>query len=138
MAREDKYPRPRAKDRVDPLSPLESRVMQLVWDAAELTAAEVRERLGDSHPLADSTVRTVLRRLESKGVVERGPGPEGTFVYRSAKSADRFAANAAERIVQRYCSGSLERLLVGLVDTEVVSADELRRIAEVIAARESS
>lgn len=138
MPREEKRRRPRAEDRADPLSPLESKVMQLVWEASELTAAEVRARLSESRPLADSTVRTVLRRLESKGVVERRRGVGRTFVYRPAKSADRLAARAAERIVQRYCSGSLERLLVGLVDTKVVSAGELRRIADLVAERESS
>jgi BlaI family penicillinase repressor len=37
-------------------------------------------------------------------------------------------------IVERFCNGSVEDLLVGMVDREVVSAAELRELAKRIAA----
>src|SRR5271170_6892057 len=49
------------------LGDLERDVMQLIWAGGPMTAEAVRERLG--RPLKESTVRTVLRRLEEKGFV---------------------------------------------------------------------
>src|ERR1700688_1984129 len=52
-------------DSLPELGDLEREVMHLVWANAPITAEAVRERL--SRPLKESTVRTVLRRLEDKG-----------------------------------------------------------------------
>jgi BlaI family transcriptional regulator, penicillinase repressor len=52
-------------DDLPELGELEREVMQLVWLHAPITAEMVRERL--DKPLKESTVRTVLRRLEEKG-----------------------------------------------------------------------
>ncbi len=49
------------------LGELEHEVMQLVWSKGPITAENVREHL--KRPLKESTVRTVLRRLEDKGFV---------------------------------------------------------------------
>jgi BlaI family penicillinase repressor len=47
---------------LEDLGDLKREVVQLVWANAPVTAETVRERL--SRPLKESTVRTVLRRLE--------------------------------------------------------------------------
>ena len=49
------------------LGELEGAIMQLVWSHGSLTAEIARQQLG--RPLKESTIRTVLRRLEDKGWV---------------------------------------------------------------------
>jgi predicted transcriptional regulator len=78
--------------------------------------------------LKDATIRTVLRRLEEKDYVDHTV-VNGTFVYRARETPESAAANAVHDIVQRYCGGSLERMLLGLVDSGVVSADQLKVLA---------
>ena len=64
------------------LGELEGAIMQLVWSHGSLTAEIARQQLG--RPLKESTIRTVLRRLEDKGWVSHTV--EGrTFVYRAAE-----------------------------------------------------
>ena len=53
------------------LSDLENKVMAALWSQGQATAESIRMALEASQPLKDSTVRTVLRRLEEKGYVER-------------------------------------------------------------------
>lgn len=48
------------------LSDLENRVMKIVWEHNEVTAESVRIQIEASQPIKDSTVRTILRRLEVK------------------------------------------------------------------------
>jgi predicted transcriptional regulator len=113
------------------LGELERSVLTLVWRLGEATAEAVRAELG--RPLKDSTIRTVLRRLEEKGYLSHAIEAR-TFVYRPSESPGRVAGRAAQRIVDWFCGGSVEALLVGMVDAEMLDRGELKRLAERIAA----
>lgn len=118
------------------LGELERSILLIVWRKGSLTAEQVREELG--RPLKDSTVRTVLRRLEEKGYLTHSL-ENRTFVYRPAETRQRVAGRAAQRIADWFCEGSMEALLVGMVDSEVLDRAELQRLAERIAtARKTS
>lgn len=111
------------------LSPLESDVMRVVWSRETTTADDVRQALQKERDLKDSTVRTLLRRLESKGYVEHEIDVR-TFVYKPRVEEQRVAAQQVRGIIDRFCSGSIENLLVGLVDDEQLSAEVLRNLAD--------
>lgn len=114
-----------------PLGELEHEVLNLVWARGPLTAEDCRSGL--SRGLKDSTVRTVLRRLEEKGFVEHTV--EGrTFLYVATRRPTDVAAGAVKGVIDRFCGGSVEALLVGLVDGDVVDGAELERLAKKIAA----
>jgi predicted transcriptional regulator len=114
------------------LSGLENKVMRVVWQQDQATAEVVRAALADSDNLKDSTVRTILRRLEQKGYVTHQT--EGrTYVYSPTVAQRNVAADAVRGIIQKLCNGSVEDLLMGMVDREVVSSDTLQQLAERIA-----
>src|SRR3954465_10334340 len=117
-------------DRLPELGDLEREVMQLVWAHAPVTAEEVRERL--SRKLKESTVRTVLRRLEEKGYTTHAVDGR-TFVYQAAEPRGRVAAKAVQRIVYWFCNGSMDEVLVGMVDTAMLDQKKLRALADKIA-----
>ena len=109
-----------------PLGDLEHELLTILWKHGEMTATAVRGRL--ARKLKDPTIRTVLRRLEEKGYVTHSV-VSGTFIYRATDSAETAAASAVQGIVDRYCGGSIERALLGLVDAGLVNADHLVLIA---------
>jgi predicted transcriptional regulator len=113
------------------LGELEREVLSIVWAKSAVTAEQVRDEL--ERPLKDSTVRTVLRRLEEKGYLTHAV-ENRTFVYRPAESRQKVAGRAAKRIVDWFCEGSVEALLVGMVDSKMLDRAELQRLAERIAA----
>jgi BlaI family transcriptional regulator, penicillinase repressor len=119
------------------LGELERSVLSIVWRLGKVTAEQVREEL--KKPLKDSTVRTVLRRLEEKGYLAHAVD-DRAFVYRPAESRQRVAGRAVKRIVDWFCEGSVEALLVGMVDSKVLDRAELQRLADRISAarKESS
>jgi BlaI family penicillinase repressor len=112
------------------LGELERSILLIVWRVGDVTAEQVREELG--RPLKDSTIRTVLRRLEEKGYVAHSV-ENRTFLYRPAESRQRVAGRAVKRIVDWFCEGSVEALLVGMVDSKVLDRAELQRLADRIA-----
>lgn len=118
--------------KVESLGALEQLVMDHVWAHGPCTAESCREALHSTHVMKDSTVRTVLRRLEEKGLLEHQV--EGrTYVYRAVQGRQSMAARAVRHIVDRFCGGSVEQLLVGMVENDVLDRDELRRLAQRIA-----
>jgi predicted transcriptional regulator len=117
------------------LGELERSILSIIWRNAQITAEQVREELG--RPLKESTIRTVLRRLEEKGYVAHSVESR-TFVYRPAETRQKVAGRAAKRIVDWFCEGSVEALLVGMVDSKVLDHAELRRLAERIGAAQKS
>lgn len=108
--------------------------MDYVWAHPGSTAEACREGVAGLRILKDSTIRTILRNLEEKGYVTHGV--EGrTFVYRALDTPRNVAVQAAQQIIDRFCGGSVEELLVGMVDNQVLKPAELRRLAEKIASR---
>lgn len=108
-----------------PLGDLEHELLTILWARGEMTALEVRRHV--ARKLKDPTIRTVLRRLEEKGYVTHSV-VSGTFVYRASESAEATAAGAVQSVVDRFCGGSLERALSGLVDAGLADANQLALI----------
>jgi predicted transcriptional regulator len=116
------------------LGELERSVLELVWEHGIQSADQVRAHLaGQGRSLKESTVRTVLRRLEDKGYLVHTLDSR-TFLYEPAASREDVAGRAVKRIVDWFCAGSVETLLAGMVDSEVLDRAELKRLAERIAA----
>jgi BlaI family penicillinase repressor len=116
-------------DMLPDLGDLEREVMQLVWAKGAVTAEDVREAL--SRRLKESTIRTVLKRLEDKGFV--GHTIEGrTFIYRAAQTRERVAARAVKRIVDWFCEGSVDEVLVGMVDSAMLGRKQMDLLAKKI------
>ena len=117
-----------------PLSELEHLVMEVVWARGSVTGEDVREALAAQHPMKESTVRTMLGRLEQKGYV--GHRVDGrTNVYSGIDAPQNVAAKAVRQIIERFCGGSVEQLLMGMVANDVVDERELQRLAQRIAKR---
>ena len=122
-----------AKDQT--LTPLELEIMQVLWERGASTAAEVQPLLKGE--LAYTTVQTMLTVLLKKDKVTREA--EGrAHRYRAAVSKDRATGGALKDMVKRMFGGSPEALLMALVDTRQISAEQLTRIAEKLNAPENA
>jgi BlaI family transcriptional regulator, penicillinase repressor len=117
-----------------PLTPLEQLVMDYVWSHPDCTAETCREGVEERRALKDSTIRTILRNLEEKCYVTHKVDGR-TFIYRASDTARNVAVQAAQQLIERFCGGSVEEFLVGLVDNQVLEPKQLQRLADEIAAR---
>jgi predicted transcriptional regulator len=115
---------------------VEQVVMDYIWSQGPVTAEQCREALAPSRPMKDSTIRTILRRLEEKGYVSHEV--EGrTFIYRASDARQNVAAQAVKSIIDRFCGGSAEELVLGMVDNDVLDRKQLERLARRIAENEN-
>jgi predicted transcriptional regulator len=110
------------------LGELEQLLMEFIWSQGSSTAEACRAALLPARSLKDSTIRTVLRRLEEKGLLKHQV--EGrTFFYQATQPRRHFAARAVQHIIDRFCGGSVEQLLVGMVEDKVLKQKDLEQLA---------
>lgn len=118
------------------LGAVEQMVMDFVWTHGPCSAETCREALKPTRPLKESTVRTILRRLEEKGFVAHET--EGrTYIYRALEGRRNVAVRAVKNIIDRFCGGSAEELVLGMVDNAVIDREQLERLAQRIAAQKA-
>ncbi len=112
-----------------PLTDLENDIMQIIWNRGPSSVEAVHEALVPRRKLKESSVRTILRRLEEKGYLSH-ESRDRAYVYRAGEPPRRLAARAVRQIIDRFCRGSVEELVTGMVDAKVLSDEELSQLAQ--------
>jgi len=113
------------------LTSLQLSILQVLWERAEATTQEVRERLAEGRPMALSTVATLLSRLERKRVLaHRRDGRQ--YVYRATVSRSEVRSSRVRELTESLFDGDLAALLSHLVRTGDVDPDELRRMRDLL------
>jgi BlaI family penicillinase repressor len=102
--------------------------MDYLWTHGPSSSESCREALAGSRPMKDSTIRTVLRRLEEKGYLTHEVQGR-TFIYKASDARQNVAVRAVKGIIDRFCGGSAEALVLGMVDNAVLDRKQLERLA---------
>jgi predicted transcriptional regulator len=106
----------------------ELEILKALWEMGSGSVRAVHERLCPNDELAFNTVQTVLRIMEDKGLVaHRSEGR--TFIYFPRHSRERVA----RRFLDKVFDGSLDQLILTLLQAGDSSADELRELERLIA-----
>ena len=108
--------------------------MRAVWDAEPCTVDAVHLAVSRSRRLKETSTRTLLRRLEQKGYLTHEETGRA-YVYRAVEPARSLAARAVRQIIDRFCQGSVEELVNGMVEAKVLSKGELERLEEFVKER---
>jgi BlaI family transcriptional regulator, penicillinase repressor len=126
-------PQPRPRN----LGEVEQMVMDYLWTHGPCSSEACREGLAAMRPMKDSTIRTMLRRLEEKGYLTHEIDGR-TFVYKASDARQNVAVRAVKSIIDRFCGGSAEQLVLGMVDNAVLDRKQLERLARKISEKQSS
>jgi predicted transcriptional regulator len=114
-----------------PLSEAQLEIMNLVWDAGEVTVADVWKALSARRGVARNTVQTMLTRLEERGWLEsRADGH--AFRYRAAVPRRSVQGILVRRLLDSAFGGSAEGLVLALLEGREISRAEARRIRAMI------
>jgi BlaI family penicillinase repressor len=117
------------------VTPLQLDVLRALWQLGEATSSEVQGALAPQRKLAPTTVATLLRRLEARGLAthtDRGR----THVYRAVVDETSLAGEQLVEVTERVFQGDLPGLVAQLLSTHEVAPGDLARIRALIEARE--
>lgn len=124
------------------LGNLQLRILQALWDGGGGTVADVQMRLAeegaDDEPagsgLAYTTVATMLRKMEDRGLV-RHEAQGRKFVYHAVAKQRDVTRSMTHDILDRLFEGSLADMVSHLLTSREVSRHELARLEQLIAER---
>lgn len=109
----------------------ERQIMDVIFQLGEATVGEVLERLSD--PPSYSSVRTIIRKIEAKGLLtHRQDGKR--YVYRATQSRETASRTALQRLMDVFFSGSAPDTVAAILDVSSQDLDrsDLERISQMI------
>ena len=124
------------QNRLTVLPRFELEIMHVIWDKGKATIQEVKDALSEQHPGAYSTFMTIMRRMESKGILDHELHEDGkTFVYKPLITREEVSASMVQDIYHRMFRGSSERLfdaLNALFRKEEITPEEIQHLRKLI------
>jgi len=115
------------------LGDLQLRIMRVLWKSGSAGVAEVKNQLGGNR-LAYTTVATMLRKMEDRGLVRHGQKGR-RFIYEPLVTAEEVTRSMADHLVERLFEGSLADTVAHLLETREVGRKELAELERLIQQR---
>ena len=109
------------------LGELQHAIMRLLWARDEATVAEVHEALFDERGLAPTTIATMLRKMEDKGVVAHRV-EDRHFVYQATVTEDEVRSTMVGELLDRLFAGDPAALVSHLVADHDIDEEEIERL----------
>lgn len=114
------------------LSPAEWRLMKAVWKLGRPTVRQVHEAVVAETDWALATVKTMLRRMEAKGLLRTVPDREPRQ-YTAARTRRSLVSRSVERFLDTVLDGSLAPLVGYIARSKGLSAEELAELERLLA-----
>jgi BlaI family penicillinase repressor len=121
------------KKKSERLTPLETEIMNVLWEISPATVQTVQQRL--RRELAYTTVQTMLNVLVLKKKARRTL-KDRAYYYRPAVKREQVAGSAVKDLIDRLFGGSAESLVMSLVESRQLTPEKLARLQRMIEARE--
>ncbi|MGF7146880.1 putative transcriptional regulator [Sphingomonas zeicaulis] len=118
------------------ISEAEHAVMEVLWDEAPLTAAEVAERIDPVRGWSDRTVKTMLSRLLGKGVLAHEEDGR-RYLYRPTIERVDYVAGESRKLMDRLFGGRITPLVAHLAERDALSDEDLDEIEALLKALRS-
>ena len=113
----------------DKISDSELEVMKVLWQAGDaLTVTEIRETLQKTRGWEATTVKTLVSRLVTKGVVRQEK--RNVFYYTPLLSEQEYNNWATHDLIRRVYHGSARDLVAALVHSEGLTRDDIAELRE--------
>lgn len=116
---------------VHELTALQIAILRLLWDRGEASVADVWEALYPERRLAQTTIATMLSRLERRGVVTRR-ATERQYLYRTLVSEDEVKESMVGELTERLFGGDVTALVNHLLASQEVAPGDLARLRAMI------
>ena len=128
-------PRRKPLQPLDDLGDLQLQVLQALWQLRKATIYDVLDALPEEGRPKYSTVQTVLRSLEKRGLVKHTT-QNRTFIFRPNLSQQDLQQGMLGDFLERIFGGSPQSLVATLLDSPLMTEDDIRELKQIITVRE--
>lgn len=116
---------------LEPMSPSEWKVMTIIWEKKACAARDVYQVAGDKYGWAPTTVKTMLRRLVTKGYLKTTQ-IGNSFLYQPTRPALRPLLRAADELLGRAMAGTVGPLLAHMVKKSQLSQEDIEELRSLL------
>ena len=113
------------------LTEVELELMQILWSLEEGAVSEVQEALPEKRKLAYTSISTILRILEQKGVLKSRKEGRG-HIYVPILSKTQYEQTSLRHIVSRVFDGTPTALVKRLLEDPHLSEEDLQSIRSLL------
>ena len=109
------------------LTEVELELMNVVWKLGRCSVREVLDLLPKERDLAYTSVATVMKILEEKGVL-KSEKKEKSHTYRALVAREDYETKALQHVTEKVFAGNPSSLVMRLLDEAKLSREELQEI----------
>lgn len=114
-----------------PLTEVELELMNAIWDLGECTVKDVQKAISQTRDLAYTSVATMMKILEEKGVLESNKD-ERIIVYKPRLSRENYGDSSLKHLAHNVFQGNSTSMVMRLLDDSELSREELQRIRSLL------
>ena len=107
------------------------KIMQVLWKKKNATAREITETLNEREPIAHSTVQTLIRTLENKGIVDHKI-EDRTFIYFPLVKDEKIIKKTMHNVVDYIFNGSVENMVSFVLKNKWITSEEVEEISRML------
>jgi len=119
------------------LTELQIAILRLLWERGEASVAELWEALYPERKLAQTTIATIVARLQRRGILSRRTR-DRQFVYKTLLTEADVQHSMVSELTERLFAGDVTALVSHLLSARDMSPGDLARVREMIESTETS
>jgi BlaI family penicillinase repressor len=113
------------------LTELQIAILRLLWEQGELTVAQMWEQLYPDRKLAQTTIATIVARLQRRRILSRRT-KDRQFVYRALVTEADVQHSMVSELTERLFAGDVTALVSHLLSARDVSPGDLARLKKIL------
>ncbi|MDO4283591.1 MAG: BlaI/MecI/CopY family transcriptional regulator [Clostridia bacterium] len=114
------------------ISDSELEVMKILWEYGDTNSLEIIEKLQNHFNWNESTIRTLITRLEKKKAIEKVRKEGRIYTYTAKIKENEYKLKASRRFVEILYDGSVNNMLLSFVKEKDISKEELKSLIDLI------
>jgi predicted transcriptional regulator len=114
-----------------PLTDVELELMTIVWELGECSVKDVQTHLPEGRDLAYTSVATVMKILEQKGVLASRKA-DRAHTYQALVSRAEYEASSLRHLTDHLFHGDPSSMVMRLLSDDKLSAEELKAIRKLL------
>lgn len=113
------------------ISDSELEVMKIFWKTKQaMTMTEIRKKLPFNYKWKDSTIKTLLHRLHSKGVLKQEK--REVYYYTPVVSEEEYEEYTTQALINKLYAGSAINLITSLVSSNKLSQEDIEELEKML------
>ena len=113
------------------ISKTEFEVLEAIWQGHPASAQQIIERLNETKPWHEKTVKTLLNRMVKKDAISFEK-VQRSYFYSPLFARDEYTFKESKSLLERMFSGRLSPLVSHLVKSDELTKDDINELKDLI------